>query len=79
MAMTLVSDIARLALRIELALTTRILVSDIASEPNVYLVAATDMVDVLEMAIVALAITPAPMVMVLVAVMFTAGSNVPLE
>jgi len=79
MAMTLESDIARLALRIELALTIRVLVSDIASEPNVYLVAATDMVDVLEMAIVALAITPAPMVMVLVAVMFTAGSNVPLE
>jgi len=65
MAMTLESDIARLALRIELALTIRVLVSDIASEPNVYLVAATDMVDVLEMAIVALAITPAPMVMVL--------------
>jgi hypothetical protein len=77
--MVLVSDIARLALRIELALTTNVLVSDIAKAPNVNLVAATDMVDVAEMAIVALAITPAPMVMVLVAVMFTAGSNVPLE
>ena len=43
--MVLVSDIARLAAKIELALTTMVLVSDIAKAPNVNLVAATAMVD----------------------------------
>jgi hypothetical protein len=71
MAMALVSDIARLALIIELALTTSVLVSDIAIAVNMYFVAATDMVDWALMATVALEITVAATAMVLVSVMIT--------
>jgi hypothetical protein len=77
--MALVSDIARLALRIELALTTSVLVSDIAIAVDMYFVAATDIVDVSLMATVALEITVAVTAMVLVSVIVIAGSNVPLE
>jgi hypothetical protein len=77
--MVLVSNIARLAARIELALTTIVLVSDIAKAPNVNLVAATDMVDVALMATAAFETTEAPMLMELVAVIVTLGSNEPFE
>lgn len=77
--MELVSDIARLAAKIELALTTMMLVSAMASDVNVYLVAATDIVDVLVMATAALEMTLAPTDMVDVALMATVGSNEPLE
>ena len=40
--MVLVSDIAKLAARIELAVTAMVLVSAMANDVNVYLVAATD-------------------------------------
>ena len=77
--MVLVSDIARLAAKIELALTTMVLVSDIAKAPNVNLVASTAMVDWSKISNWALEIVEPATAMVLVAVMFTAGSNVPLE
>lgn len=62
-----------------LAVTAIELVSEIARDVNVYLVAATDMVDVALMATAALEITEAPMLMELVAVIVTLGSNEPLE
>jgi hypothetical protein len=62
-----------------LAVTAIELVSEIARAVNVYLVAATDMVDVSLMATAALEITEAPMLMELVAVIVTLGSNEPFE
>ncbi len=62
-----------------LAVTAIELVSEIARAVNVYLVAATDMVDVSLMATTAFEITEAPMLMELVAVIVTLGSNEPFE
>lgn len=62
-----------------LAVTAIELVSEIARDVNVYLVAATDIVDVALMATAALEITEAPMLMELVAVIVTLGSNEPFE
>jgi hypothetical protein len=62
-----------------LALTAIELVSEIARAVNVYLVAATDMVDVSLMATAAFETTEAPMLMELVAVIVTLGSNEPFE
>ena len=77
--MVLVSLMASdVAIRLFASIVT-VLVSDIRTSANVNLVASTDMVDVAAMATVTLDVTLAPMVMELVAVMFTAGSNVPLE
>ena len=77
--MVLVSLMANdVAIRLFASIVT-VLVSDIRTSANVNLVAATDMVDVAAMATVTLDVTPDSMAMELVAVMFTAGSNVPLE
>ena len=77
--MVLVSLMASdVAIRLFASIVT-VLVSDIRTSANMNLVAATDMVDVAAMATVTLDVTLAPVVMELVAVMFTAGSNVPLE
>ena len=62
-----------------LAVTAIELVSEIARDVNVYLVAATDMVDWALIATSALEITEAPMLMELVAVIVTLGSNEPFE
>ena len=62
-----------------LAVTAIELVSEIARDVNVYLVAATDMVDWALMATAAFDTTEAPMLMELVAVIVTLGWNVPLE
>lgn len=62
-----------------LAVTAIELVSEIARDVNVYLVAATDIVDVALMATAAFEITEAPMLMELVAVIVTLGSNEPFE
>ena len=62
-----------------LAVTAIELVSEIARDVNVYLVAATDMVDVSLMDTAALDTTEAPMLMELVAVIVTLGSNEPFE
>jgi hypothetical protein len=77
--MVLVSDIARLAAKIELALTTMVLVSAMANDVNVNLVAATAMVDWSKISTWTFEITVAPTDMVDVALMATLGSNVPLE
>ena len=62
-----------------LAVTAIELVSEIARAVNVYLVAATDIVDVSLMATAVFEITEAPMLMELVAVIVTLGSNEPFE
>ena len=62
-----------------LAVTAIELVSDIENDPDVYLVAATDIVDVSLMATAAFDITEATMLMELVAVIVTLGSNEPFE
>lgn len=62
-----------------LAVTAIELVSEIARDVNVYLVAATDMVDWALMATAAFETTEAPMLMELVAVIVTLGSNEPFE
>jgi hypothetical protein len=77
--MVLVSDIARLAAKIELALTTMVLVSAMANDVNVNLVAATAMVDWSKISTWTFEIAVAPTDMVDVALMATLGSNVPLE
>jgi len=77
--MVLVSLMASDTATMVFASIVTVLVSDIKTSANVNLVAATDMVDVALMATAALETTVASMAIVLVAVMFTAGSNVPLE
>jgi hypothetical protein len=79
MAMVLVLDIAKGVDWMLLAVIAIELVSDIENEPDVYLVAATDMVDVSLMATAAFETTEAPMLMELVAVIVTLGSNEPFE